>query len=307
MQNELLNRALRFAASCADPDGVAPTELPGITLIRQTRPTPLQYDIYKPLVALVLQGEKQVTVGRDSFQLRTGESLVVAANVPNVSQITKASLAKPYVSLVIDLDLAILENLVQQIDAVSEVYQSPVGVDVTEAEVTEAALRLMRLLDRPQTRPILQDALIRELHYWLLVGPHGAAIRELGAVESHTQRITQAIALLRERFTETLRVETLAQRAGMSVSSFYEHFRAVTSLSPLQFQKQLRLIEARRRMLAEGAAISTAAYGVGYESVPQFTREYARTFGLPPAREIKAARAYGSGGLDEVGIKAVHS
>jgi len=168
MQNELLSRALRFAASCADTDGVAPTQLPGITLIQQTRPTPLHYDIYKPLVVLVLQGEKQVTVGRDSFQLRGGESLLVGADLPNVSQVTAASLAKPYVSLVIDLNLAVLENLVQQIDAVSEVYPSPVRVDVTEAEVTDTALRLMRLLDRPQTRPILQDALIRELHYWLL-------------------------------------------------------------------------------------------------------------------------------------------
>lgn len=292
MRNELLNLALRYAEANADKDGVAATLMPGINLIRQTKLTPLQYDIYKPLVALVLQGEKQVMIGHRSFQLSAGKSLLVTLDLPTVSQVTAASLNKPYLSLVIDLDRAVLESLVQQLDAVADLHPSPVRVDQIEAEVTDAALRLMRLLDQPQTRTILQESLIRELHYWLLVGPHGAAIRQLGVVDSHTQRITRAIALLKERFSESIRVEVLAQAAGMSLSSFYEHFRTATSLSPLQFQKQLRLIEARRRMLADGATISTAAYGVGYESVPQFTREYARTFGLPPARDIKTAHAY---------------
>jgi AraC-like DNA-binding protein len=166
----------------------------------------------------------------------------------------------------------------------------PVRVDPTDAEVADAALRLLRMLDRPASLALLQTQLIRELHFWLLSGRHGGAIRSLGVADSHAQRIARAVAMIRAHFTEALRVEALAEHAGMSTSSFYEHFRAITSLTPLQFQKQLRLIEARRMMLSEGAAIGNAAYAVGYESVPQFTREYARMFGLPPARDIRAAR-----------------
>lgn len=129
---------------------------------------------------------------------------------------------------------------------------------------------------------------MRELHFWLLSGRHGGAIRSLGIANSHAQRVARAVAIIRNGFTSPLRVEQLAAAAGMSASSFYELIRAVTSLTPLQFQKQLRLIEARRMMLAEGVGIGSAAHRVGYESVPQFTREYGRLFGLPPARDIKA-------------------
>lgn len=137
---------------------------------------------------------------------------------------------------------------------------------------------------------VLQSQLMRELHFWLLTGRHGGAIRSLGVSHSYAQRVARAVALVRANLAKPLRVDRLAEAAGMSVSSFYEHFRDVTSLTPLQFQKQLRLIEARRMMLAEGTMISNAAYGVGYESIPQFTREYSRMFGLPPARDMKAAR-----------------
>jgi AraC-like DNA-binding protein len=145
----------------------------------------------------------------------------------------------------------------------------------------------MRLLDRPSILPILQSQLLRELHLWLIAGRYGSAIRHLGISESHAQRIGRAVAIIRREFAKPLRVEDLASAAGMSLSSFHEHFRAITSLTPLQFQKQLRLIEARRLMLSEGEMISNAAYAVGYESVPHFTREYGRMFGLPPARDMK--------------------
>lgn len=157
--------------------------------------------------------------------------------------------------------------------------------------MADAALRLLRLLDHPASRAVLEAQLIRELHFWLLSGRHGGAIRSLGVADSHAQRIARAVAIIRESFASPLRVERLAEAAGMSPSSFHEHFRAITSLTPLQFLKQLRLIEARRRMLADGADIGIAAHMVGYESVPQFTREYGRLFGLPPARDMKAVKA----------------
>jgi AraC-like DNA-binding protein len=159
--------------------------------------------------------------------------------------------------------------------------------------VADAALRLMRLLDRPASVPVLQAQLVREMHYWLLAGRHGSAIRRLGWPDGHVQRVARAVAVLRAEFAETVPVERLAAVAGMSPSSFHQHFRAVTSLSPLQFQKQLRLIEARRLMFAEGVSASHAAFAVGYESVPQFTREYGRMFGLSPVRDMKAARERG--------------
>lgn len=161
----------------------------------------------------------------------------------------------------------------------------------TEAEVADAALRLLRLLDRPRSLAVLGRQLVRELHYWLLAGRHGGAIRVLGAADGHGRRIARAIEMLRAGYARPLRIETLAEAAGMSLSVFHTHFRTITTLTPLQFQKQLRLLEARRRMLAEGVAIGAAAHGVGYESVTQFTREYARMFGQPPARNIREMRA----------------
>ncbi|PTE08829.1 AraC family transcriptional regulator [Mesorhizobium helmanticense] len=290
MAHTLLEAVRRYAEVHADANGIAQTPIPGLTLIRQTAPTELQYAINKPLIAMVLQGSKRVAMGSSTFDFGSGESLLITADVPTVSQITRANISVPYFSLVVDLDPAVIESLVVDMGSLPFDAGNPVRVDPTEAEVADSALRLMRLLDRPASLAVLQPQLIRELHFWLLSGRHGGAIRSLGVTDSHAQRVARAVALIRANVAEPLGVEQLADAASMSVSSFHEHFRAITSLTPLQFQKQLRLIEARRMMLADGEMISNAAYAVGYESVPQFTREYGRMFGLPPARDLKAAR-----------------
>ena len=291
MTGQLLDYARRYADGHADRFGVAATPVDGLAILRDTAPTMLQYAVSKPLVALVLQGGKRVAMGSATFDFGAGDSLLITTDVPTVSQITTASRALPYYSLVLELDPAIIAGLVGEIGAAPfEAYQ-PVSVDPTEAEVADAALRLVRLLDRPTTLAVLGSEIRRELHYWLLSGRHGGAIRALGVTDSHAQRIARAVAMLRTHYAEAVKVEALAVAAGMSLSVFHVHFRSITSLSPLQFQKQLRLIEARRRMLALGEAISDAAYGVGYESVPQFTREYGRMFGQPSARDIRQARA----------------
>lgn len=162
---------------------------------------------------------------------------------------------------------------------------------LTDARVADCALRLMRLLKRPDAIPVLRPLVMRELHYWLLRGRHGAAIHGLARPDGRAHRIARAVAVLRGEFDLPLRVEHLAAMAGMSASTFHYHFRAVTSLSPIQFQKQLRLVEARRRMLGEGCPASRAAFAVGYGSVTQFTREYTRMFGLPPERDRSESRA----------------
>lgn len=286
----LLDAVRRHGEAHANEAGVAQSAIPGLATVRATAPSGLLHDISRPLVCLVVQGSKHVTMGTQSFAFAAGDSLIITADVPTVSQITRASIVEPYLSLVLELDPAILADLVARMDGGPASPPAPVRVEPTDSEVAEAALRLMRLLDRPASVPILQEQLMREMHYWLLAGRHGPAIRALGWHDGHAQRIGRAVAVIRADYAQPLRVERLAAIAGMSPSSFHQHFRAVTSLSPLQFQKQLRLIEARRHMLSDGMSASSAAFAVGYESVPQFTREYGRMFGRPPVRDMRSAR-----------------
>lgn len=290
LMDTLLDLVRRHADAHADADGVARTPIRGLTAIRATAPSGLVYAISRPLACLVLQGGKHVTMGRQAFDFAAGDSLLITADVPTESRITRASIAAPYYSLVLDFDPAVIADLAAAMTAVEVADRAPVRVDATAADVAEAALRLMRLVDRPATRPVLEDQHLREMHYWLLAGRHGSAIRQLGWPDGPARRIARAVAVLRAEFAEPLPVARLAAVAGMSPSSFHEHFRTATSLSPRQFQKRLRLIEARRLMLAEGAPAAAAAYAVGYRSVQQFTREYGRMFGLPPVRDTEAAK-----------------
>lgn len=285
----LLDLVRRHADAHADRFGYAPTPFRGLGVVRQLLTGELQVAVQKPMIAICLQGRKRVTMGTTSFDYGAGEALVIAADVPTISQITEASPVAPYFALALELDPALLHALSLEADLRTS-DTAPVRIEPADPNVIDAALRLMRLLDRPAALPVLGDALLREMHYWLLTGRHGAAIRALGAADSHAQRIARAVALIRQNYADTLRITDLAEVAGMSESSFHQHFRAITTLSPLQFQKQLRLIEARRLMLAQGATISHAAHAVGYESVPQFTRDYARLFGTPPGRDMREAR-----------------
>jgi AraC-like DNA-binding protein len=292
MTDTLLNAVRRYVEAYADPAGVAQTPVPGLTTIRSTAPSGLVHAISRPLVCLVLQGSKQVAMGSATFAFNAGDSLLITADVPTVSQITRASVAAPYLSLVLDLDPAVIAELSLQMKAAPVADGAAVRSEPTDAEVADAALRLMRLLERPAAVPVLRAQLVRELHYWLLAGRHGPSIRRLGWPEGHTPRIVRAVAVLRAEFARPVTVDRLAAVAGMSPSSFHAHFRAVTSLSPLQFQKQLRLIEARRLMMSEGMSASSAAFAVGYESASQFTREYSRMFGLPPMKDAESVRIW---------------
>jgi AraC-like DNA-binding protein len=286
----LLDAVRRHADAHAGDDGPVPTPIPGLMTVRATAPSDLIHDVQRPLACLVLQGAKRVTAGARMFEFSAGDSLLVTADIPTVSQITRASVAMPYYSLVLELDPAVIADLLAQMTPPATADHAPVRVDPTEAETADAALRLVRLLDRPASLPVLQAQLVREMHYWLLAGRHGDAIRKLGWPDGHVQRVARAVKVLRRDYAKPVAVERLAAEAGMSASSFHQHFRTITSLSPLQFQKQLRLIEARRLMQSQGASASSAAYAVGYESVPQFTREYGRMFGRPPVADARATR-----------------
>jgi AraC-like DNA-binding protein len=287
---DLLKAVRRYAAVHAAANGIAETPIPGLSIVRATAPSDLVYAISRPLVCLVVQGSKRVTLGTQDFPFTAGNSLLITADVPTISQITQASVAAPYFSLVLELDPALIADLAAAMKVTPASDAEPVRVDATETEVADAALRLLRLLDRPAAVPVLQRQMLREMHYWLLAGRHGTAIRNLAWPGGHAQRVARAVAILRAEYARPLRVERLAAEAGMSPSSFHQHFRAVTSLSPLQFQKHLRLIEAKRLMLSEGVNAGSAAFAVGYESVSQFTREYHRMFGAPPVRSTRVAR-----------------
>ncbi len=278
MEN-LLQAVQRHTEAHGNAEGVAGTAIPGLTTVRATMPSELLHAIPRPLLCLVLQGSKHVTIGQHGTLYQAGDALLVTADVPTVSQVTQASLAAPYLALVLELDAALVAELVD-----GGITQT----DATDDEVLDAALRMMRLLDRPAAVPVLHAQLVRELHYWLLCGRHGAAVTKLGVAQGYAQQVGRAIALVRAEFARALPVAELAAVAAMSASSLHHHFRQQTSLSPLQFQKRLRLIEARRLMRFQAASASSAAFAVGYESVPQFTRDYGKLFGAPPVRDARA-------------------
>lgn len=292
MIQALQNAVRHFVDAHGDANGLASTPIQGVNMMRAYAPTGIMRSIYKPLICLILQGAKQVTVGSDTYNFAAGQSAIVSADVPVVSRITQASRAEPYLAVAVDLDMSLLLDLSAQMGDPNgaSVATPAVLMDDTDAAATDCAVRLVKLLERPEAIPTLRPLIVRELYYWLLTGRHGRVVCGLACQDGIAQRVARAVAVLRSQFECSLRVEHLAAVAGMSPSTFHYHFRVITSLSPLQFQKQLRLIEARRRMLSDGLPVSRAAFEVGYESVSQFTREYGRMFGLPPGRDMSVSR-----------------
>lgn len=295
MDRNLLSAVERHTAAHADGDGLARSPITGLTTIKATAPGALIHAVTKPLACLVLQGRKEVVTGGQTLSFGPNTSLLVTADVPTDSRIVEASLDAPYLSLVIDLDVALIAALIGEMGeaggtSADIIPAQAVASETTDTEVADSAWRLMHMLERPGAVPVLRAQLMREMHYWLLAGRHGPAIRRLGGPDSHAQRIARAVAVLRADFDASVPVAYLASIAGMGVSAFHASFRKITSLSPRQFQKRLRLVEARRRMISDGLTASAAAFAVGYASVPQFTRDYGRVFGCPPGRDADATR-----------------
>lgn len=284
----------RHAAAHADHDGLAPTPVPGLAMMCVEVPGGDLQSVYRPLVCLVLQGAKLMTVGREQQRVTAGQSVIVSADMPVVGRIVEANRGAPYLAVAVDLRPAELRAIAAARGGVPATLPSrPHTLSAADAAepVVECVSRLVRLIDRPEAIPLLQPGIMRELHYWLLAGRHGAALSGLADPNSHASRLGRAIAILRADYRSRIPVARLAEAAGMSLTAFHRHFRHMTSLTPGQYQKRLRLIEARRLMLEDGASATSAAYAVGYESVSQFTREYGRLFGLPPKRDALNTRA----------------
>lgn len=273
-----------------DPTMVSP--LDGLTLVRSTHPTGFEATLYEPLVCLIVQGSKVTTAGDQTVTLSAGKSVVVSHDIPVLSRIERASPAAPYLALVIRLDLGTLRSLyaeVGDVETVVEEEEAALKMADLDAPTMAVVLRYLDLLDHPKDARVLSPLVRRELHYRLLVSSSGGMLRSLLRRDSHASRISDAIGSLREGFRGPLDIGALARHAGMSPSSFHKHFRSVTRTTPLQYQKDLRLAEARALLRTGRHSVSTAAFEVGYESPSQFSREYSRKFGLPPQSDRRAA------------------
>lgn len=273
-------------------EGKVATAIPGFCLSRRNAPTDCVSAAYEPELILFFQGEKRINQGR-TMHLCTGANfLLTSIDLPVVSQITRASAAEPLVGVTLSLDMARVREILSQQEFTCPTISGTRGMAVGThtPELLDACLRLVDLLDRPQDIAFLGPLIQREIIYRLLCSPQGGYLRSIATLGEQSHRTAKAVSWLRSNYTRPLRVEELAAVAQMGVSTLHHHFRALTAMSPLQYQKQLRLHVARQRMLHEGLDAASAAFEVGYESASQFNREYARAFGMPPMRDIKARR-----------------
>lgn len=265
----------------------------GVGLLRFDSPSQPTPAVYEPSLCIVVQGRKLTRLGDETYHYDPLNYLVVSMSLPVFGQIIEATPEKPYLCLRLNIDTSLIGELLRQIPVASAPTTADgraLYVARTRTPLLDAVLRLVRLLDTPEEAAILAPLALREIHYRALTGELGHRLRELCALDGQSQRIARAIDLLKRRYHQPLRIEELAEVAHMSTSSLHHRFKAVTAMSPLQYQKQLRLQEARRLMLAEDLEAAAAAHRVGYESPSQFTREYRRLFGAPPRQEVEAAR-----------------
>lgn len=289
-RTELIKRMNRAVSE----DGLS-EPFPGIVLGRFSRPTEEQvYAMFKPSFCIIAQGSKEVHLGEQVFRYDPGHYLISTVVLPVVSQVVEASEEKPYLGFQLNLDPTVVASVMME----SGLETKKAGASVTamnvspiEDELLEAALKLVKLLDTPEEMKFLAPLIVREIIYRLLRGEQGARLSHLLVSEGDTRRITRAVNHLREHMEEPLKIENLARDLGMSVSGFHYHFKSVTAMSPVQFQKQMRLQEARRLMLGEDLDVASASFRVGYEDPSYFSRQYKKFFGTPPQRDIARLRS----------------
>lgn len=274
-------------------DGFHKTAIEQLEFQRESSASTSLQGVCEPILAILVQGKKEALLGEETYRYSAAQYLVVSVDLPLSAFIVEATPEQPYLGFKLNLDPRQLCDIITaQTSVIEEKKNSVRGLFVStiDAPLLDCAMRLTRLLDTPQDIPILAPMIIREIYYRLLIGEQGEAVRQIATSGSNMQRIAEVIKLIKADFTKPMRVEELAGQASMSSSSFHHHFKKVTSMSPLQYQKQLRLLEARRLMLAENSDAANAAYQVGYESPSQFSREYSRMFGAPPIRDIERLR-----------------
>lgn len=258
----------------------------------RTVPLPAVYDAS---LCLIAQGAKRVSLGEQSLVYDAAHYLLVSVDLPLVGHVIQADHDTPYLCCKIDIDQAVLADLIlAEAGRAAKADLPALAVYRSDEDLIDAACRQLRLLDQPDSIPALAPLIEREILYRLLTGPHGPALRYMAVANSHLNQVSRAIATIRTGFNQPLRIGDIAAAAGMSPSSLHEHFKAVTRMTPLEYQKQLRLQEARRLMLSGSTTAISAGFAVGYESPSQFNREYARLFGAPPRRDIEQLQLSGN-------------
>lgn len=270
-------------------EGIQTTAIPGVNCIRLTQINDQLPSVYTPSLCIIVQGKKRVLLEDEIYQYQPSEYLVVSVDLPVIGQVIEASKDKPYLCLQIELDQhQLAELMVQAKLPINNKTPSQRGIFVGDVDESlgDGVLRLARLLEATQDIALLAPMIKREIYYRLLNGQYGDVIAQMAQAGSHMHRISAAIQVLKNNYNKPIKIEALANQIGMSISSFHSHFKTVTAMSPLQFQKRLRLLEARKIMLADTQDAASTAYQVGYESPSQFSREYVRMFGHPPKRDM---------------------
>lgn len=289
LRRELADRVGRFAKS----DGGHQTGIRTVALFRRSVPGPQFHGVYGPALCVIAQGAKRVMVGDDIFNCDHAHCLITSVDLPVISQVLRASPDDPYLGIALEIDPLRIRDLMAE-PGLPKPGSLPVGrgmaVSPMPLAILDAVVRLLRLLETPRDIPVLAPLIEREILYRLLTEEQGARLRHIAVTDSQMHQVSKAINWIRANFARPLCIEVLAQSACMSVSSLHHNFKAVTGLSPLQYQKRLRLQEARRLMLAQMLDAAAAAHQVGYESASQFCREYGRLFGMPPRRDIAQLR-----------------
>lgn len=273
-------------------DGAYDAAIPRVKLFRFSTPTEPLHALHEPSICLVVQGKKRVLIGNQALDYDVGRFLAASVDVPVVGQVIEASKDAPYLCFKLDIDRTMLAALALEMGPTVESGDASLGMALSETtpELLDAALRLLRLAENPRDIPVLAPLAERELLYRLLAGEFGARLRHLAHADSKLSQVNRAIGWIKQNFREAFSVEALASEARMSTSALHLHFKQITSLSPLQYQKQMRLQEARRLIFAEAMDAARAAHEVGYDSPSQFSREYRRLFGAPPVQDVTRLR-----------------
>ncbi|MEM7069965.1 MAG: AraC family transcriptional regulator [Pseudomonadota bacterium] len=273
-----------FTKTQTGEDGVFLTHVPGLMVIRNSEMTGFDAFLYEPVVCLILQGGKETILQGRKLSASAGQALIVSHHVPVTSRIVDASTDRPYIALVMTIDLDTVRNLIEEVGTFSlkKAHRQAITAGKADKFLLEAMERLFTLSKRPDEIKVMAPLIKREIHYRILLADYGGILREMLDVDSSASRISRALELIRENYAEPMSVPELARNIGMSPSSFHEHFKLVTATTPLKYQKELRLIEAKRLLLQGSHSVSSVAIQVGYESPNQFSREFSRKFGASP-------------------------
>ena len=313
LHQEALDRLLLMTERMINVDGLMQTVIPFLSLVRHSSQTPLIPGVLAPSFCLVLQGTKEVHFGQDILQYHAGNYLVSVIDMPVFAQVVGATRHSPYIGLRIDLTTKDIASVVMEAGLHMKPREEKLGIGAfigkSDADFLDLFIRLLKLLDRPKEAPFLSALIKREMIFHLLSGDSSHFFFQQVLFDQQAEGVGKAIAWIKDHYAQSFTVEELAASNNMSVSGLHHQFKAITTMGPLQYQKRLRLQEARRLLLSGSADATTAALEVGYESPSQFSREYRRLFGLPPLQDIKAVRNHASAGafLKSLGVSAVRS